>query len=117
MYRYNYDPGAIKPDFNVADVVTGREAWNGDYVYMGTRPGVFYRSADCEFNPQTKFFITDRNVPKKKLTDAENAEIVRLYRILGKDETILGTLPQRLAKADQTSAELLALNTQLPGAK
>ena len=117
VYWYNFDPGAIKPDFNVADVVTGREAWGGDFVYMKTRPGVFYRSADCEFNPQTKFFFTDRNVPKKKLTDAENREIVRLYRILGKDETIINTLTQRLARVDQTSTELVALNTQLRNAK
>ena len=117
VYWYNFDPGAIKPDFNVADVVTGREAWSGDFVYMKTRPGVFYRAADCEFNPQTKFFFTDRNVPKKKLTDAENREIVRLYRILGKDETIINTLTQRLARVDQTSTELVALNTQLRNAK
>ena len=117
VYWSLYDPGAIKPDFNVADVVTGREAAKGDYTYMKVRPGVFYRSTDCEFNPQTKFFYTDRSVPKKKLTDAENQEIVRLYRTLGKDETILTTLSQRLARAPQTSAELVALNTQLDGAK
>lgn len=117
VYKYSYHPGAIKPDFNVADVVTGREAWNGDFVYIDTRPGVFYLSADCEFNPQTKYFYTDRSVPKKKLTDAENQEIVQLYRILGKDETILNTLTQRLAQAPQTSAELVALNTQLGGAR
>ena len=102
-------------DFNVADVVTGREAWHGDYVYMQTRPGVCYCSADCEFNPQTKFFYTNRDVPKKKLTDAENQEVVRLYRILGKDEMILNALPKRLADAKNTAADLVALNMQLAG--
>jgi hypothetical protein len=31
----------------------------------------------------TKYFITDRSVPKKKLTEAEMLEINRLYRIIG----------------------------------
>lgn len=113
IYHYDYHPGATKPDFNTADVLSTREPWNGQYVYMDTRPGVFYRSADCEFNPQTKFFYTRRDVPKKKLTDAENREVVRLYRILGKDESIINALAQRLEVARGVSTELIALNIQL----
>ena len=41
---------------------------------------------DLEFNPMTKYFYTDRSLPKKKLTEAEMLEINRLYRIIGRDE-------------------------------
>ena len=78
-YHYGFHPGALTPDYAHADLVSTRELWKGEYVYMDTVPNVFYRSADCEFNPQTKFFFTSRDVPKKKLTDAEIAEVVRLY--------------------------------------
>jgi hypothetical protein len=40
----------------------------------------------------TKFFYTDRSVPKKKLTEAEMVEINRLYRIIGKNQTELTLL-------------------------
>jgi hypothetical protein len=36
-----------------------------------------------EFNAQTKYFYTDRSLPKKKLTEAEMEEINQLYRIIG----------------------------------
>ena len=34
----------------------------------------------------TKYFYTDRSVPKKKLTEEEMLEINRLYRIIGQDQ-------------------------------
>ena len=34
----------------------------------------------------TKYFYTDRSVPKKKLTETEMLEINRLYRIIGRCE-------------------------------
>ena len=116
-YHYGFHPGALTPDFAHADLYSTRELWKGDYVNMDTAPGVFYRSADCEFNPQTKFFYTNRDVPKKKLTDAEIAEVVRLYRAIAADQGVLAALPQRLHDAQGASADLLALNKQLAASR
>ena len=113
VYHYGYHDGALTPDYAHADLFSTRELWNGDYAYMDTAPGVYYRSADCEFNPQTKFFITNRNVPTKKLTDAEITEIVRLYRTIAADQQLLAVLPQRLHDVQGASADLLSLNKQL----
>jgi hypothetical protein len=113
IYGYDFHPGATKPNFNTADLLSTRELWKGDYVYIQHVPGVYYRSADCEFNAQTKYFITNRDVPKKKLTDAEYRQLTALYRALGRDETIIASQAQRLADVGRASGELLALNTQL----
>jgi len=40
----------------------------------------------------TKYFFTDRLVPKKRLTEAEMLEINRLYRIIGHGERQLDEL-------------------------
>ncbi len=85
-WNYGYHPGATKPDFNKTDIVSGRELWLHDYIDMQGSPGVYYRGTDCEFNSQTKFFFTNRSLPKKRLTDAEYQELVRLYRFLGRCE-------------------------------
>ena len=114
---YDYHPGALTPDFAHADLYSTRELWAGDFVCMETAQNVYYRSADCEFNPQTKFFFTARNVPKKKLTDGEIAEIVRLYRIIASDQRLVAALPQRLHDAQGASADLLALNKQLAASR
>ena len=112
-YHYGFHPGALTPDFAHADLYSTRELWKGDFVNMDAAPGVFYRSADCEFNPQTKFFYTNRDVPKKRLTNAEIVEVVRLYRAIAADQLVLNALPQRLLDAQGASADLLSLNRQL----
>jgi hypothetical protein len=43
----------------------------------------------------TKYFYTDRSVPKKRLTEAEMLEINRLYRIIGHDEEQLARSQNR----------------------
>jgi len=53
---------------------------------------VVFISHDLEFNPMTKYFYTDRTVPKKRLTEDEMLEINRLYRIIGKCEQQLDDL-------------------------
>ena len=83
-WHSGFHPGATKPDFDHTDIVSGREAYPGPYMSMDGVPGVFYLSAQCEFNSQTKFFYTNRQLPKKKLSDAEYQELVRLYRFVGK---------------------------------
>ena len=40
----------------------------------------------------TKYFYTDRTLPKKKLSETELLEINRLYRIIGRCERELAKL-------------------------
>jgi hypothetical protein len=62
------------------------------YVTSDLNPGVVFLGQELEFNSMTKYFITDRSVPKKKLTEAEMVEINRLYRIIGHCEQQLNEL-------------------------
>jgi hypothetical protein len=84
-YPFWFHPGAIKPDFNKVDVRTTQKFDYDKFQYItsDSNPGVVFRGPDVEFNPMTKYFYTDRLVPKKKLTEAEMLEINRLYRIIG----------------------------------
>ena len=41
-----------------------------------------FRGPELEFNAMTKYFYTDRSVPKKKLSEAQMVEMNRLYRII-----------------------------------
>ena len=87
-----FHPGAIRPDFNTVDVRATQElnyAKNA-YVTSDLNPDVVYLGSEVEFNPMTKYFYTDRSVPKKKLTEKEMLEINRVYRIIGQDRDRLG---------------------------
>lgn len=89
-----FHPGAIKPDFNTVDVrKTQQLDYAGNqYVTSDVNPGVVFLGSELEFNPMTKYFYTDRSVPKKKLTEAEMLQINDLYRIIGKCEQQLDEL-------------------------
>ena len=89
-----FHEGAIKPDFNNVDVRRTREtSYDGrQWVTSDITPNVVYHGDDLEFNSMTKYFYTDRTVPKKKLTEAEMLEINRLYRIIGRCEQDLAKL-------------------------
>ncbi len=115
VYHYAYHPGANKPDYNADNLIATREIWKGDYAYLEDVPGVFYRSADCEFNPQTKFFYLSRTVAKKKLSDAEYKELTRLYHLLGQQEKAMTDAPAATKDAERVSGDLAALKTQLDG--
>lgn len=80
-----FDPGTMTPDFNTADVSAAQESpYEGSqYVTSDLNPGVVFLGRQLVFNRLTKYFVTDRSVPKKKLTKAELLEITRLYRIIG----------------------------------
>jgi len=83
-----FHPGAEKPDFNTVDIrATQMDDYDQhEYVTSDLNPGVAFIGDELEFNPMTKYFYTDRSVPKKKLTEEEMLEINRLYRIIGKCE-------------------------------
>ena len=87
-----FHPGAITPDFNTVDVRATQELnyAKNKYVTSDLNPEVVYLGSELEFNSMTKYFYTDRSVPKKKLTEAEMLEVNRLYRIIGQDRDRLG---------------------------
>jgi hypothetical protein len=89
-----FHPGAEEPDFNTVDVRTTQMFIYDqyDYVMSDLNPNVVYISHELEFNPMTKYFFTDRSVPKKRLTEEEMLEINQLYRVIGKCEQQLDEL-------------------------
>ncbi len=89
-----FHPGAIRPDFNTVDVRTTQQLQyiNDPYITSDINPGVCFLGPELEFNSMTKFFYTDRSLPKKRLTEAEMVEINRLYRIIGQcEQKLAGT--------------------------
>jgi len=89
-----FHPGAIRPDFNTVDVRTTQDTHYAEHKYATSQlnPGICFPGSELEFNSMTKFFYTDRSLPKKKLTEEEMVEINRLYRIIG-------TCEQKIAEA------------------
>jgi hypothetical protein len=67
-------------------------------------PGLMFRARDLEFNPMTKYFYTDRSLPKKRLAEAEMAEINRLYRVIGAREQDLARMRAGLPPAPGITA-------------
>ena len=103
-----FHDGATKPNFNTVDVRTTQETpyANKPYVSSDLNPGYVFIGSQLEFNSMTKYFYTDRTVPKKKLTEAEMLEINRLYRIIGECEKKLFRLqPPPESVAEVANAE------------
>ena len=105
-----FHDGATKPNFNTVDVRATQETRYADtpYVTSDLNPGYVFVGSQLEFNSMTKYFYTDRNVPKKKLTEAEMIEINRLYRIIGGCEKKLLRLqppPELAADVEGTEGE------------
>jgi len=77
------------------------------FITSPLNPGVVFRSTELEFNEMTKYFYTDRSVPKKRLTEAQMLEINRLYRIIGqcrKDILHLSAPPEERPEAAATES-------------
>jgi hypothetical protein len=91
-----FHEGAAKPDFNSVDVRATREVPYDQHQYVTSdiNPGVVFVGRELEFNSMTKYFYTDRSVPKKKLSETEMLEINRLYRVIGRCEQELAKLPK-----------------------
>lgn len=92
-----FHEGAQKPDFNTVDIRTTQQLSydQHEYVTSDLNQGVVFRGRDLEFNPMTKYFYTDRTLPKKKLSEDEMLEVNRLYRIIGHDEALLSKLHEQ----------------------
>ncbi len=56
-------------------------------------------ASELEINAMTKFFYTDRSLPKKQLSEPEMLEINRLYRTIGRDEQALARPEAAIAGA------------------
>lgn len=101
-----FHEGAITPNFDTVDIRTTQEfPYQGrKYVTSDLNPGEVFLGDELEFNSMTKYFYTTRNVPKKKLTEAEMIEINSLYRTIGRCDRQIEALqnpPPFWAKAHQ----------------
>jgi hypothetical protein len=106
-----FHEGAAKPNFLSLDVRATQEFPYDkfEYVTSDLNPGVMFRGRDLEFNGMTKYFYTDRSMPKKRLEPAEMAEINRLYRIIGAREQELvrrHAPPASIAPASSATASI-----------
>jgi hypothetical protein len=83
-----FHPGAERPDFKTVDIRATQDLnyAKNQYVTSDLNPGVVFLGQELEFNSKTKYFYTNRSLPKKKLTEAEMLEINRLYRVIARDE-------------------------------
>ncbi len=108
-----FHPGAITPDFARVDVRTTQQLAyeRHEYVTSDLNPGVMFRGRDLEFNPMTKYFYTDRSLPKKRLTEEEMLEINRLYRVIARGAPVAGSgaTPVSPASLGYFSAGLLVI--------
>jgi hypothetical protein len=99
-----FDPGAMTPDFNNVDVRKSQQLiYTAQWVSSDISPTMMFRGSDLEFNAMTKMFYTNRDLPKKKLTEAEMVQINSLYRIIGRSQTAIEQL-QSPPDADTTTA-------------
>jgi len=106
-----FHEGAIKPNFNAVDVRATQETPYDakEYVTSDLNPNIVFIGRQLEFNSMTKYFYTNRSLPKKKLTQAEMEEINRLYRIIGRCEQQLAPKqnpqgPSARADSDSTKS-------------
>lgn len=86
-----FHPGAVTPDFNHVDIRATQEFPYQGHVTSDLNPTEMFIGSELEFNPMTKYFYTDRTLPKKRLSDAEMVEINNLYRVIGRDKQALST--------------------------
>jgi hypothetical protein len=86
-----FHPGALRPDFDNVDVrATQQFTYDAhEYATSDLNPGVVFIGKELEFNAMTKFFYTDRSLPKKKLTGEEMDMINQFYRVIGRCQKLL----------------------------
>jgi hypothetical protein len=83
-----FQPGSARPDFNNPDIAKTQQLPYAKYSYVSSElnPNEAFVGSELEYNPMIKFFYIDRTTPKKKLSQAEMAEMNRLYRVIGQCE-------------------------------
>jgi hypothetical protein len=103
-----FHPGAETPDFNHVDIRQSQELpyASQPWVSSDITPTMMFHGSDLEFNAMTKLFYTNRDLPKKKLTEAEMLQINSLYRTIGHCQDEIAKLqppPTAQAAADTDS--------------
>jgi len=107
-----FHPGATKPNFGTVDVRQTQELIyaKDQYVTSDLNPGMVFLGQELEFNAMTKYFYTNRALPKHKLTEAEMLEINQLYRVIGRCEQEISRLqspsPDETVRANSDGAEV-----------
>lgn len=81
-----FHAGATEPDFNNVDIRTTQELTYDGYVTSDLNPTEMFIGRELEFNAMTKYFYTDRSLPKQRLSGPEMVEINGLYRVIGHDQ-------------------------------
>lgn len=81
-----FHAGAVKPDFGNADIRTTQEFPYHGYVTSDVNPSEMFVGSELEFNAATKYFYTDRTLPKKRLSEREMIGINDLYRVIARNE-------------------------------
>lgn len=83
-----FHPGAITPDFGKVDIRASQEfPYQGStYVTSDVTPSEMFLADELEFNAMTKYFYTDRTLPKRRLSDQDMLEINQLYHAIGHDQ-------------------------------
>jgi len=101
-----FHEGATKPDFNAVDIRATQETPydKHEYVTSDLNPNIVFIGRQLEFNSMTKYFYTNRSLPKKKLTQAEMEDINRLYRIIGRCEQQLAQMQNSKQAGGQASS-------------
>jgi len=111
-YPYWFHDGATRPDFNNVDIRTTQEFHYDDHQYAASalNPGVVFIGHELEFNAMTKYFYTNRSLPKKRLTEAEMLNINQYYRDIGYCEHQLAVLqlPALIAANQESAAAAVA---------
>lgn len=75
---------AETPDFANVDVRATQEFPYAEYMYVTSdlNPEEAFIASELEFNSMTKYFYTDRTLPKRRLSEDEMLEINKLYRVI-----------------------------------
>jgi len=84
-YPYWFHDGASVPNYDTVDVRATQDFHydNHQYAASDLNPGVVFIGRELEFNAMTKYFHTNRSLPKKRLTEAEMLNINEYYRDIG----------------------------------
>jgi hypothetical protein len=79
-----FHEGAETPDFASVDIRATQELIYSKYEYVSSdlNPDEAFIGSELEFNSMTKYFYTDRTLPKRRLNEDEMLEINGLYRTI-----------------------------------
>jgi hypothetical protein len=86
-----FHPGALEPDFGHVDIRATQDFPYSGYEHVSSdlNPNEMFLGSELEFNSMTKYFYTDRSLPKKRLSEDEMIEINGLYRTIGSNAQAL----------------------------